>query len=87
MKMFPHSFVPFLKPHTRVQATETSTHGKPTGIDVETVTDLLMSARKVSGVEMRKECQMEVIKRLPEAAVDWNTVDWIQLVPFKTRRV
>lgn len=86
MKMFPHSFVPILGFHWKNPASVPPVDAKPRGLDVEVAADLLMTAHKASGSEMRQKYRIDVINGVPEDAIDWETVDWVQAVPFKTRR-
>lgn len=102
MKMFPHSFVPFFHVHEKEGATKTSAEEvitardimrdrtgtkKPTSLDVETAVDLMLSAHDIDADDtMRQKYRLHIIKALPADAIDWNTVDWVQVWPFLTTR-
>ena len=101
MKMFPHSFVPFFHVHEKEGATKTSAKEetttlhikrdaaggkKPLRLDVETAVDLMLSAQNVDDDTMRQKYRLHIIKTLPADAIDWETVDWVQVWPFQTTR-
>lgn len=102
MKMFPQSFVPFFHVHEKEAATKTSAKEeitarditrdrtgtkKPASLDVETAVDLMLSAHDIDADDMmRQKYRLHIIKALPADAIDWNTVDWVQVWPFLTTR-
>jgi hypothetical protein len=101
MKLFPHSFVPFFHVYEKEGATKTSAKEettaldikrdaagskKPLRLDVETAVDLMLSAQNVDDDTLRQKYRLHIIKTLPADAIDWKTVDWVQVWPFQTTR-
>ena len=101
MKMFPHSFVPFFHAYEKEGETKTSAREETTAfdiqrdgagskkslrLDVETAVDLMLSAQNVDDDTMRQKYRLHIIKTLPADAIDWKTVDWVQVWPFQTTR-
>ena len=102
MKMFPHSFVPFFHVHEKEGATKKSAKEetisfdskrdrtgtkKPSILDVETAVELMLSAHDIDADDkMRQKYRLHIITALPADAIDWNTVDWVQVWPFQTAR-
>lgn len=84
--MSPHSFVPTSGLHRNNPTLEALANAKPRGVDVRMATEILMTAHKASGPEMRRKYLIDVIRGVPDDAIDWATVDWVQAAPFKTRR-
>ena len=102
MKMYPHSFVPFFHVHEKEGATKTSAEEettaldvkrdrasgkKPLSLDVEAAVDLMLSAHNVDDDTMRQTYRLHIIKVVPADAIDWETVDWVQIWPFQTNRL
>jgi hypothetical protein len=101
MKMFPHSFVPIFRVHDKEGASKTSAREKtialdskrdsasskkPILLDVETAVEIMLSADNIYDDTMRQKHRLNIIKTLPEDAIDWKTVDWVQVWPFQTTR-
>ena len=101
MKMFPHSFVPFFQIHEKEAAPKTTAREETialdikrdeagsknqTRLDVETAVELMLSAHNVDDDTMRQKYRLHIIKALPADAIDWETVDWVQVWPFQTTR-
>lgn len=102
MKMFPHTFVPFFHVHEKEGATKTFAEEettalvvnrdstgtkKPTSLDVEIAVDLMLSAHDIDADDtMRQKYRLHIIKALSADAIDWNTVNWVQVWPFQTTR-
>ena len=59
---------------------------KPLSLDVETAVELMLSAHNVDDDTMRQKYRLHIIKTLPADAIDWGTVDWVQVWPFQTTR-
>lgn len=101
MKMFPHAFVPFFpvlleadsskrpvrgKPPEALHKQNQAISHKPLRIDVEKAVDVMLAAGKVRNDGSRQQCRLDLIKALPVASIDWETVDWVQACPFQTAR-
>jgi hypothetical protein len=46
----------------------------------------MLSAQNVDDDTMRQKYRLHIIKTLPADAIDWETVDWVQVWPFQTTR-
>ena len=101
MKMFPHAFFPFfyrhqdegmLLPSVAKETTEavlTPDHAvgpRPVKIDVEKAVAVMLATSDVKNDSVRQMFRLDVIKAVPSQSIDWNTVDWVQIWPFKTVR-
>lgn len=99
VKMFPHAFAPFFpvfldadtskstgKTTEALRNQDDSICHKPLRIDVEKAVDVMLTAKKVSNDSLRQQCRLDLIRALPIASIDWETVDWVQAYPFKTAR-
>lgn len=101
MQMFPHSFVPFFHVSEnawrakRIAQDETPPHDinrarttckKPVSLDVEKAVYLMISTHTVDNEAARQKCRLEIIKALPSESIDWDSVNWVQICPFKSKR-
>ena len=101
MKMFPHAFFPFYSLRKDEGIAQTSVGGKttepmltpgrvigarPIKIDVEKAVTIMLATSEVKNDSVRQKLRLDVIKAVPSQSIDWNTVDWVQIWPFKTVR-
>ena len=77
MKMFPHAFVP---------SSDAMAHRGLFKIDVENAVELMFTASDQRGAGLRQQFRQKIIATLPSEAIDWDTVDWARLCPFKSSR-
>ncbi|KQI73089.1 hypothetical protein AN191_04125 [Loktanella sp. 5RATIMAR09] len=92
MKMFPHMFArvpadqePVQKGQTRTMHPQHGTEGHaPVNLDFERLVAVMRSASACQNDA--QQCRRELMKKLPPETVDWNTVNWVALWPFATRR-
>lgn len=101
MKMFPHTFSFFERVHAeddvakmalgRETINPVPRHDKARGmrpikLDVECAVDVMLAARSSNTERTREQCRLEIIKTLPQESIDWDTVNWVLLWPFRTTR-
>ena len=95
MKMFPHAFAPLpqMQAPVRERQTEASrAHDKaagnaPINLDVERLVAVMLSASDTKkDLHDEQQCRRDLIKKLPSESIDWDTVNWVRLWPFETRR-
>ena len=101
MKMFPHSFVPRLHVNEKAVNAACSApegtatfgvnrarvmHKKPISLDVEKAVQIRIPAQDVHNEAMRQIFRLEIIKAMPAESIDWETVDWVRICPFKSSR-
>ena len=63
-----------------------ASRSKPTSLDVETAVELMLSAHNVDDQATRQTYRLHILKALPANAIDWGTVNWVQVWPFQTTR-
>lgn len=92
MKMFPHTFAPVWAVREPVQNQKTQTirpqhcssGDVPVNLDIERLVSVMLSASTCP--KDAQQCRRELIEKLPAETIDWNTVNWVALWPFATRR-
>ena len=77
MKMFPHAFV---------ASQGAPTPGEQFKIDVESAVELMLTASAERSEGLRQQFRRKVLETLPPGSIDWDSVDWVQLDPFKSSR-
>lgn len=77
MKMFPNMFSP--SPGTQAR-------GERFKIDVESAVELMLTACADHSDGLSQQFRLKILKTLPPKAIDWDTVNWVQLGSFKTIR-
>ena len=101
MKMFPHTFVPFFHPHGsdvahKDNASEKTDEAspqqdrafrkKPVIVDVEMAVAVMLTTSPVKNETMRDQFRIAVINALPADQIDWESINWVQMCPFRTVR-
>ncbi|HEV8036296.1 hypothetical protein [Yoonia sp.] len=92
MKMFPHTFAPVPAVQEPVQDKKTQTirpqhcvsGDVPVNLDIERLVSVMLSASACP--KDAQQCRRELIEKLPAETIDWDTVNWVALWPFATRR-
>ena len=92
MKMFPYTFAlasPVQEPvlQQQIEAIRPQHCAKgdvPANLDIERLVAVMRSASACT--KNAQQCRRELIKKLPQETIDWNTVNWVALWPFTTRR-
>ncbi|WP_076658159.1 hypothetical protein [Yoonia rosea] len=92
MKMFPHTFAPVPPVQEPVQQKQTKAirpqhcakGDVPVNLDIERLVAVMRSASACP--KDAQQCRRELIQKLPPETIDWNTVNWVALWPFTTRR-
>lgn len=59
---------------------------RPVKVDVEKAASIMLDVSDVKHESLRQKFRLDIIKTLPPASIDWNTVNWVQIWPFQTCR-
>lgn len=102
MKMFPHSFAFFHSAdaedhHTKLALGRGTTEAglqhdiaqavRPIKIDIERAVDVMLGVKSSRAEKTREQCRLEIIRSLPAESIDWDTVNWVLLWPFRSARL
>ena len=101
MKMFPHTFAPFFHLHGSDVALKDNALGtvaeasprqdrairkKPVIVDVEKAVAVMLFTSSVKNKTIRDQFRVAVINALPADQIDWDSINWVQLCPFRSVR-
>jgi len=101
MKMFPHTFAPFFHPHGSDVALKDNALGtvgdasprqdrairkKPVIVDVEKAVAVMLFTSSVKNETIRDQFRVAVMNALPADQIDWDSINWVQLCPFRSVR-
>ena len=59
---------------------------KPVIVDVEMAVAVMLTTSPVKNETMRDQFRIAVINALPADQIDWESINWVQLCPFRTVR-
>jgi len=95
MYIFPQAFAPFPTIHAPVRKKRTGARAShnhavdyaPFNLDVERLVAVMMSADDAKkDLQYEQQCRREVMQKLPTESIDWDSVNWVRVWPFETRR-
>jgi hypothetical protein len=95
MKMFPHAFAPLPPMQAPVRGKQTVAHrsydgvagNAPINLDVERLVAVMLSASDTKkDLQYEQQCRRQVMRKVPPESIDWDSVNWVRLWPFETRR-